>query len=52
MKSSTLRIQTLPIKDLNYEELPLTLKIQQTIKSIKRNKIIESFKKNVSINYN
>jgi len=51
MKSSSLRIQTLPLKDINYEELPLTLKVLECIKNIKRERILKSMKEKVKIFY-
>jgi len=47
MNSHTMRIQTIPIKDINYEQLPLTNMVQSKIRDIKRVKILEDMKNNV-----
>jgi hypothetical protein len=49
MKSSTMKIQTLHVKDINYERIPLTLKILENTRNVKREKIIQSLKKNVNL---
>ena len=47
--SAILKIVKLPLKDLNYEELPLYNKILQKIKGIKREKIKNCQIRNVII---
>ena len=42
--SSIIKILKLPIKDLNNEDIPLSLKVTQTIKELKRQKIKELVK--------
>ena len=48
MNSQTMRVQSLPIKDIGYEALPLTILIEEKIRNIKREKILEDAKNNVS----
>lgn len=42
--SNIMKILKLPLKDLNYEDLPLNFKIHQKIKNLKREKICELYK--------
>jgi hypothetical protein len=39
--SSKIKILQLPVKDLDYADLPLHLKIEQTVRSLKRKKILD-----------
>ena len=47
--ANLMKILKLPLKDLNYEELPLNIKIHQKIKNLKREKICELYKSTLSI---
>ncbi len=39
--SSMIKILKLPLKDINYKDLPLSLKVEQTVKDLKRQKMKE-----------
>lgn len=41
--SSVMKIIKLPLKDISYEELPLNIKINQLVKSLKRQKILDLY---------
>lgn len=47
--ANLMKILKLPLKDLNYEDLPLNIKIHQKIKNLKREKICELYKTTLGI---
>jgi hypothetical protein len=46
--SSKIKILQLPVKDLDYSDIPLHLKIEQTVRSLKRNKILDEHGKHTN----
>jgi len=47
--ANIMKILKLPLKDLNYEDLPLNIKIHQKIKNLKREKISELYQTTLNI---
>lgn len=47
--ANLIKILKLPLKDINYEELPLNFKVHQKIKNLKRQKILELYKTRLNV---